>query len=116
MTVPGTPGPRDDMYVLCTGGGTVDAGTTVEVRCEIENDTGYNVSWSTSETGGVVFLSKSLGSPSAGLRIGTVRVRVDDDGTLTVRAQDHEDWDSDSVHFTARELPPPPRSRLANQP
>ena len=113
----GSPEPRDDMNVSCSGGGTVDAGTTVTVRCEIENDTGYNVSWSTSETGGVVYLSKTLGSPNSyGSRIGTVRVRVDDDGTLTVRAQDHEDWDSDSVDFTARAPQPPPTPEPTPEP
>ena len=110
----GDVGPRDDMYVSCTGGGTVNEGSMQTVTCEISNDTLYGVSWSTSTTGGVVYLSKTLGPSTSEdyyfVRTGTVEVRVDDDGTLTVRAEDSEDFASDTVTFFAQELetPDPP--------
>ena len=99
---------QDDMTVSCSGGGTVEVGSTHTVTCAIENDTGTNVSWSVSTTGGVsVHGNPKLGPPNFhGRRTGTITVRVNGPGTVRVRAQDHEDSDSDSVSF--RVEPPTP--------
>ena len=95
------------MYVLCSGGGTVPKGSLQTFTCEISNDTGYNVSWSVSTTGGVDYKNKDLSSPKNGVRTGTVYVQVNGKGTATVSAQDHEDSDSDSVSFNVSTPPPP---------
>ena len=61
LTVLGQSEPRDDMYVSCSGGGTVSAGAQETIDCTIENDTGYNVSWSVSATSGISIEDTNLG-------------------------------------------------------
>ena len=99
---------QDDLTLYCTPEeATVPQGSLQTINCDIENDTGYNVSWRVSTTGDVVFISRSLGRPNFhGLRKATVQVRVDGDGSVTIYAQDHETNDSQTISYTA--TPPTP--------
>ncbi len=105
---------QDDVDLFCADGGTtrsVRAGSIQTVSCEVSNDTGYNIRLSVSRTGGVQEVSRSLGSRrSNGTRPVTVRVRVNSAGSVTIRAEDHQDWDEDTINFTTTIPPvvPPP--------
>ena len=101
---------QDDVDLFCADGGTtrsVLAGSIQTVSCEVSNDTGYNIRLSVSRTGGVQEVSRSLGSRrSNGTRPVTVRVRVNSAGSVTIRAEDHQDWDEDTIDFTITDSMP----------
>ena len=103
---------QDDVDLFCADGGTtrsVLAGSIQTVTCEVSNDTGYNIRLSVSRTGGVQEVSRSLGSRrSNGTRPVTVRVRVNSPGSVTIRAEDHQDWDEDTIDFTISDDPVEP--------
>ena len=92
---------QDDLTLHCIGGGEVQHGSLQTINCDIENDTGYNISWRVTTTGGVVFVSRHLGPPNFhALRKATVTVRVNGNGAVTIYAQDHETNDTQTINFT----------------
>ena len=92
---------QDDLTLDCTGGGEVEQGSLQTINCDIENDTGYNISWRVTPTDGVVVISRHLGRPNFhALRKATVTVRVNGNGAVTIYAQDHETNDTQTINFT----------------
>ena len=88
---------QDAFSVSCSGGGEVRPGSSHVITCDVEN--GAVISWDVSSSGGVVVTGTWLGGPNFdGLH--TVNVRVNGDGTVTIRGSDHENSDSDSVSYT----------------
>ncbi len=100
--------PRDDMYVSCSGGGTVTAGTSHTVTCSVSNSTGRSeISWRSTDSGGVDVDSTSTSIDSWRSFTVTLEVTVNSRGTAGVSARDDLDSDSDSVSFRVSATPTP---------
>ena len=96
------------MAVSCSGGGTVDGGSTATVRCRVCNSTGASdISWISTSSGGVSVTNSSRASGLRTLFTVTLTVGVNGNGSAGVEAEDHEDSDSNSVSFRVRATPPP---------